>query len=110
MNIDQVFRLLKESFNDLSCTPFPKYKDSSQISDLLCSLAELDSYYAGWALTVANGGKISPRDLHNMEPIWSQYRAISPKNEMERKILSQCYDRLMIIDRINKYLIELTKI
>ena len=71
---------------------------------LWLEITGLDSYYAGWALTVSEGGKISSQDFYNIDGLKKWLERIRCDYEEDKQILEECRSYLKIINQSDQIL------
>lgn len=102
----QIASDLKNCYLALVEMRIPKTTGNSALDDLVDSIAELDACYAGWALSIASGAEVTPKDLVNLVPLIRKCESIKTDNDAEEKTLVSCREFLKIYNRINKRIEE----
>ena len=77
---------------------------NTDLADWIDDIMVLDAYYAGLALTVAEGGKIALSDLYNIEAYENSLNSIQVNDEEVVKILKYCNLYLNKLNQIDKLL------
>lgn len=98
---------LKNLFIQMSKLNMPPCSNNEALEAVAENIIELDAYYAGLALTVAEGGEISMKNLYNIDEIKNKLDQVKVDTLEDKKILEDCSVYLEIIDQINNLLIKL---
>lgn len=101
-------KALKNLFFKIEKAKFPDIPENELLANLIDNITDLDSYYAGLALTVSEGGKISLGDLYNIEELKKSLNSIQIQNEKDKKILEESKMYLETIDQIDRLLRKLS--
>ncbi|MCE5318103.1 MAG: hypothetical protein LLG04_12190 [Parachlamydia sp.] len=105
MNKNNDLNLLKNFYFEIERLNLPKFSVSNEnLDQLVEKIVELDSYYAGLALTVSEGGVFEVKDLYNIKELFDLLQLIHPSSEEDRKILSDCQMFVNVIDQIDQLL------
>ncbi len=111
MNRDIKRKKLRQLFEDLKALHFPKFSSNDEISNWIEELIEIDAYYAGLALSVAEGEKVVKYDLYDLVKMRKELELIQLKNKVNGgenlKIILECYKYLDKIQEIDSILKEL---
>ena len=109
MNKNEELKELKSLYAKMQEFKFPKFPKNEILANWMDSIFELDPYYAGWALTVAEGGKISLRDLYDIKELKKYLNSIQIDNEEDLKILEECKCYLKILEQVDELLHKLSR-
>lgn len=108
MSKSKDLEMLKNLYLQIKNLNTPNYSQNVDLETWIENLIELDAYYAGWALTVAEGGKISTHDLYDMDKFKKKLASIQVDNDEDEMILQECRAYLKIIDQIDHLLRKLS--
>lgn len=81
---------LKKLYSELKELKVPKFPKNEELGNWIEDLFEVDSYYAGLALSASEGEKISKKDLISIENLRQSLNSITVQNENDKKILKDC--------------------
>lgn len=95
---------LKNLYFEMKKFKIPKSSKNEKLASWLENVIELDSHYAGYALTVSEGGGVSSKDLYNVENLKNSLNSIQVFDDEDKKIFEECKIYIKIINQIDSLL------
>jgi hypothetical protein len=108
MNKKETLKVLKNLYFEMERLKIPQNIENEQLSKWIDNFNELDPYYAGLALTVAEGGKVLVKELYDLGELKKKLNSIQVYKEQDKEILEKCKSYLMTIEKIDCLLRELS--
>ena len=107
MRFENEKRKLRELYSELGTLKIPQSTENEVLSSIIEKLLEMDSYYAGLALSAAGGTSIEKKQLYDINELKTKLRSISPLSSKDWEIYEVCkvfIDKLYEIDTILRYI------
>lgn len=101
MNRDENIKKLKDLYGGMRQLKIPSFSSNQRLSDMVETIIELDPYYAGLALSVSEGSRISKSELCNLDEVLALFVEIEIQNEKDREIYGLCKIYLDYFSQIN---------
>ncbi len=107
MHFENEKRRLRELYRELGKLKILQSTDNEVLSSIIEKLLEMDSYYAGLALSAAEGTSIEKKQLYDIKELKNKLRSISPLSREDSEIYEVCkvfIDKLYEIDMTLRYI------
>jgi hypothetical protein len=102
-------KILKNLYFEMEKLKIPRNIDNQQLLNWTEHLIDLDPYYAGLALSVAEGDKVTLGELYDIESLRKSLNSIQINEEQDKEVFEICNYYLKIIEKIDGLLRKFAK-
>jgi hypothetical protein len=101
MHEQEARKTLKNLYFEMTNLKIPRNIENEQLLNWMEEINELDPYYVGLALSVAEGEKVLLKELYDLEPLKKSLSFIQIDREGDKQILETFKSYLQIIEKID---------
>jgi hypothetical protein len=107
MSKNEERKILKNLYLEMRQMKIPAFPNNESISNFIENIIELDSYYAGLALTAVEGGRVLINDLYAMGELRNTLNSIQAYDDEDKKALDECGLYFKKIEEVDQLLRKL---